>query len=100
MTPVSLRIRKTCSSPSQWVRGIVLDRGKLESLPVIVREYQSMAKSLALAEMRLIMAKMLWNFDMECQTDEDWTNQKSYMLWEKVPLMMKLVPVRRVIDHD
>ena len=44
MTPVSLRIRKMCSSPSQWVRGIVLDRGKLESLPVIVREYQSMAK--------------------------------------------------------
>ena len=50
--------------------------------------------------MRLIMAKMLWNFDMECQTDEDWTKQKSYMLWEKVPLMMKLVPVGRVIDHD
>ena len=49
--------------------------------------------------MRLTIAKMLWNFDMECQTDENWTDQNSYMLWEKKPLMMKLVPVTRITDH-
>ena len=33
--------------------------------------------SLAYAEMRLILARMLWNFDLELQPDsQDWTSQK------------------------
>ena len=98
MTLVSPPIKSMYSNPSQRVRGNVLARGKPvyscvgERLPID-------RKSLALAETRLIIAKMLWNFDMKCQTNEDWLYQSSYMLWKKKPLMMKLVSVRSKPDH-
>jgi hypothetical protein len=42
-------------------------------------------------EMRLIMAKMLYNFDMElCPESNDWIRQKSFTVWQKPPLFMKL----------
>ena len=55
--------------------------------------------SLAHAEMRLILAKILWNFDLELAGDgngKDWiTTQKVFILWEKGPLNVFLKPVRR-----
>jgi hypothetical protein len=46
--------------------------------------------------MRLIMAKLLFEFDMELQTEsEDWlARNKVFTLWEKPPLMVSLRPVR------
>ncbi|TVY55884.1 Cytochrome P450 monooxygenase aclL [Lachnellula cervina] len=50
-------------------------------------------RNLAYAEMRLILARVLWNFDLELQPGaQDWSAQKSYVLWEKGPLPVKLVP--------
>ena len=98
MTLVSRPTRNKCSNPSRWVPGTVLGRGKLLS-PCVRESVPTDRKSLALAEMRLTIAKLLWNFDMECQTDGDWMDQSSYMLWEKKPLMMKLIPVGRIIHH-
>ena len=50
--------------------------------------------SMAYHEMRLIIAKVLYNFDMElCPESSDWTEQKTYVLWEKHPLMCKLKAV-------
>jgi cytochrome P450 len=42
--------------------------------------------------MRLIMAKLLWNFDLElCEQDQDWMDRnKTFILWEKVELHVKL----------
>ena len=52
--------------------------------------------SLAYAEMRLILAQVLWNFDMELATEsENWADQKIFSLWEKEPLYVKLMPVVR-----
>lgn len=52
--------------------------------------------SLANHEMRLILAKVLWNFDLElCPQSQNWADQKTYSLWEKHPLMVKMRPVRR-----
>jgi hypothetical protein len=49
---------------------------------------------MAYAEMRMVMAKMVFNFDFELNDpDDDWWNtQGSYLLWEKLPLMIKLHP--------
>ena len=50
--------------------------------------------SLAYAEMRVILARMIWNFDMELMPDSlNWTDQGVYTLWEKGPLRVKLTPV-------
>lgn len=52
--------------------------------------------SLAYVEMRLILAQVLWNFDMELATKSDnWADQKIFSLWQKEPLYVKLTPVVR-----
>jgi len=52
--------------------------------------------SLAYAEMRLILAKMLWHFDLElADPDRDWyAGLKSYVIWERGSLKIRLKPVR------
>ncbi|EFQ99066.1 isotrichodermin C-15 hydroxylase [Nannizzia gypsea CBS 118893] len=53
-------------------------------------------KNLAAAEMRLVVAKMIWNFDLELHPDtkNDWIKQKVFALWEKPPLFVQLKPRR------
>ncbi|KAI9846981.1 MAG: hypothetical protein M1837_003337 [Sclerophora amabilis] len=56
-------------------------------------------KHLAYAELRLILARLLWNFDLELAggTEQDsWADQKMYSFWQKTPLMVKLIP--RVVE--
>jgi cytochrome P450 len=49
---------------------------------------------MAYHEMRLILAKVLYNFDPElCAQSEDWMEQKVYVLWQKTPLMVKVKAV-------
>lgn len=50
--------------------------------------------SLAYAEMRLILARIIWNFDLSlADRDEKWMdNNEVYTLWEKAPLMVYLSP--------
>lgn len=45
--------------------------------------------------MRLIMAKILFTFDLELvHPDQEWTKeQKVFTLWEKPSLMVRLKPV-------
>ncbi|KAI0995216.1 Cytochrome P450 monooxygenase [Podosphaera aphanis] len=48
-------------------------------------------KNLAMAEMRLIIARVLWNFNLQLDShNSNWFDQKVYLLWEKKPLMVKL----------
>jgi hypothetical protein len=50
--------------------------------------------SLAYSEMRLIMARMVWNFDMRLAKDShDWVDKTElYLLWDKGPLNVYLTP--------
>jgi hypothetical protein len=47
--------------------------------------------------MRLIMAKVLFNFDLELvEKERDWMkDQKVFTLWRKPSLMVRLHPVQR-----
>lgn len=53
--------------------------------------------SLAYIEMRIILARVLWNFDMNIAEESvDWmSKQRIYNLWEKGPLMVHLTPAKR-----
>jgi hypothetical protein len=54
-----------------------------------------LGKSLAYNEMRVILARILWNFDLElCAESADWDRQHTYTLWEKLPLMCRLKDVK------
>lgn len=51
-------------------------------------------QNMAMHEMRLLAAKVLYNFDLSLCVDESsalWTDQKAYVLWEKKPLMCRIV---------
>jgi cytochrome P450 len=48
-------------------------------------------KNLAYMEMRIILARVLWNFDVElCRESERWLEQRAFILYEKPPLMVRL----------
>ncbi|KAI3400197.1 hypothetical protein diail_4082 [Diaporthe ilicicola] len=51
-------------------------------------------KNLAYIEMRIILARVLWNFDLKLADEsKDWlSRQKIYLLWEKGPLNVYLTP--------
>ncbi|GFF65623.1 isotrichodermin C-15 hydroxylase [Aspergillus lentulus] len=50
-------------------------------------------RNLAYVEMRLILARMVFNFDMELDQPElDWLNQECFFLWEKPALPVRLTP--------
>jgi len=49
--------------------------------------------SLAYMEMRLVLARMLFEFNLELTEDtKDWTRAKVYTVWQKNPLWIKLKP--------
>lgn len=54
----------------------------------------------AYAEMRLILARMVWNFDIVLPKESQiWLNaQSSYIIWEKAPLFVRLGLHRYVED--
>lgn len=53
-----------------------------------------MARSMAYHEMRLIVAKVLFAFDLELAPESrGWGNQEAHMLWQKPPLMCTLKAV-------
>ncbi|KAF7185028.1 Cytochrome P450 monooxygenase [Pseudocercospora fuligena] len=56
-----------------------------------------LGKNLAYAEMRLIMAKMIWSFDMQLESQSrDWIQRcKVHTLWDKPALMVRLTEVVR-----
>ena len=43
-----------------------------------------------MADMRLVMARLLWSFDLQGVMQEDWMDQPTYLLWEKKPLPIRL----------
>jgi len=53
-------------------------------------------RNLANIEMRLILAKLIWHFDLELMADSmNWPEkQYIYTSWEKIPLKIKLHPVQ------
>lgn len=56
-----------------------------------------LGKGMAWAEMKIIMAKLLWAFDMELdESVKDWTKQKIFLVWEKKPLYITLTPAPRM----
>ncbi|KAJ2979897.1 hypothetical protein NQ176_g2968 [Zarea fungicola] len=54
-------------------------------------------KNLAYAEMRLILTRVIWNFNLEGTMDTcTWLKRsKTFSLWEKPPLLVQLTPVVR-----
>ncbi|OJJ54398.1 hypothetical protein ASPSYDRAFT_82014 [Aspergillus sydowii CBS 593.65] len=63
--------------------------------PFSVGPRNCIGRNLANAEMRLILTRVLWKFDLELcpESATRWDEQRSFILWEKKPLMCS---VRRI----
>ncbi|KAK6213619.1 trichothecene C-15 hydroxylase (cytochrome P450) [Colletotrichum tabaci] len=62
--------------------------------PFTVGPMNCIGRNLAYAEMRLILARLIWNFDMTLAEDsKGWYERNQvYLLWEKGPVNVVLVP--------
>lgn len=60
--------------------------------PFMVGPRGCMGKSLAWAEMKLILAKVIWSFDLAVSENQkkDWADQKIWILHERGPLFVNL----------
>jgi hypothetical protein len=46
--------------------------------------------SLAYAEMKLVLARIIYDFDFElADPGDDWFDQKVFTLWDKKPLLLR-----------
>ncbi|KAI4592833.1 hypothetical protein KJ359_010386 [Pestalotiopsis sp. 9143b] len=81
--------------PERWLGDAKFADDKREVMqPFSVGPRNCIGRNLAYAEMRLIMARMVWNFDLHLHDDsKDWADQsKLYILWDKGPLNVYLIP--------
>ena len=87
------------SNLSDWGTQVALAESKYlqNPLPQASRlDYLHSPSSLAFAETRLALTKLLYNFDIEgVPGSRDWANQqKAYLLWDKQPFLAILKPIR------
>lgn len=79
--------------PERWLDSAYDSDIKTILQPFSVGPRNCIGRNLAYMEMRLIMGRLLWNFDVELMPgQEDWLNQKLFIVWEKSPLKVKLKP--------
>ncbi|KAK4039424.1 cytochrome P450 [Parachaetomium inaequale] len=74
------------------------DGDRLEAMQTFsVGPRNCVGRNLAYAEMRLIMARIIFEFDMELADQcRDWLkNARVYTIWEKEPLYVRFTPVKR-----
>ncbi|PVI00442.1 cytochrome P450 monooxygenase-like protein [Periconia macrospinosa] len=60
--------------------------------PFSVGPRNCIGQNMAWSEIRTILARFLWHFDVELvdKNLSDWDHQKVFVLWNKVPLMVRL----------
>ncbi|KAI1418230.1 putative cytochrome P450 [Hypoxylon sp. FL1857] len=71
---------------------------RLDSLqPFNVGPRNCIGRNLAYAEMRLILARIIYDFDLKLAEESDkWIErQRSFALWDRIPLYVYLTPVKR-----
>lgn len=87
--------------PQRWLSGAdsaeFVDDRRAASQPFSIGARNCIGRQLAYAEMRLILAKVLWHFDLSLDQSRmgsgDWlAAQGVWILWDKSPLWVKLSP--------
>ena len=84
--------------PERWLGDESYGDDKKRALqPFSLGPRNCLGINLAYAEMRVILARLLWNFDIElCEESNNWVEGiKVFMIYQRPPLMVKLKPVVR-----
>ncbi|KAM6530353.1 hypothetical protein FALCPG4_008476 [Fusarium falciforme] len=81
--------------PERWLGDTRFDNDAKRALqPFSIGPRDCIGKNLAHAEMRLILARLAWNFDIRLAADSfAWESRcESYFLWQKGPVNVYLTP--------
>jgi cytochrome P450 len=85
------------TQPNSFIPGRFLPDPPFESdrldafEPFLVGRHHCIGQKLAMAMMRLTLARLLYSFDMKAIGEvEDFGAQKTYIFWEKKPLKVEL----------
>ncbi|KAI1335065.1 cytochrome P450 [Xylariaceae sp. FL0016] len=62
--------------------------------PFLVGPRNCIGQNMAMHEMRLLFATLIWEFDLElCEESRGWSEQKAFGLWKKNALLCRVKPV-------
>lgn len=80
--------------PERWLGDPAFADDHLEALkPFHIGPRNCLGMNLAYAEMKMILAKVIWNFDLQLAAQsKDWIDHDVYLLYNKPPLMVHLTP--------
>ncbi|KAH9238481.1 hypothetical protein K456DRAFT_1746559 [Colletotrichum gloeosporioides 23] len=80
--------------PERWLGDPRFEKDDRSALqPFSFGPRNCIGRNLAYSEMRVILARVIWNFDLKVADDStNWTEQKLYGLWKKGPLNVHLTP--------
>lgn len=84
--------------PERWLGSGLPGDDRRASQPFSTGPRACLGINLAWMEMRILLAKLMWRFDMEMSCDiEDWNAAcEQALVWKKPPLLVKFQP-RRLI---
>ncbi|KAH9230329.1 hypothetical protein K456DRAFT_1917445 [Colletotrichum gloeosporioides 23] len=77
--------------PERWLPGPEFEPNTKDVVQAFsLGPWNCIGMNLAWHEMRYILARTLWHFNLFlCAESTNWTKQKTYILWEKLPLMLQ-----------
>lgn len=80
--------------PERWLgEKSIYDHDRRDAIqPFSTGPRNCIGRNLANLEMKMVLAKLIWRFDLEDCTPGNWLDQKIFMVWEKKPLLVKLHP--------
>ncbi|KAK4555062.1 hypothetical protein LTR86_007828 [Recurvomyces mirabilis] len=103
---VNVSVVAACREPTYWHRhddflperwlddapAEFADDNRAAFQPFSVGTRNCIGRNLAYAEMRLVLTKVLWAFDLQLEDKKtgDWFDQKGWGLWDKKPLYVRL----------
>jgi averantin hydroxylase len=85
--------------PERWMGEPEFDNDKRKAVqPFSVGPRNCLGRNLAYMEVKIVLARVLWNFDMElCEESRGWMErQKYWAIADRPELMVRLKPVARV----
>ncbi|KAF2096875.1 cytochrome P450 [Rhizodiscina lignyota] len=81
--------------PERWLDGPLFKNDQKEAAqPFAVGPRNCVGMNLANVELRIIIARILWNFDLKLdESSMNWErDMNEYLAWEKAPLIVSLTP--------
>ncbi|KAL2815736.1 cytochrome P450 [Aspergillus granulosus] len=79
--------------PERWLSDEFVSDNKAALQPFSFGPRNCLGKNLAYSELRMILAKVLFYFDLSlAPVSVGWDKQRTFFLWEKNPLMVHLKP--------